>query len=122
MLESSTIAFNTNTDATGAANLRVQSVAAMVSSTIVSNPSSSGPNCTATAPINSQGFNLESSDSCGFGLATDQTSVSPVLGPLQDAGGPTRTLPLRANSPAVDKGLAAPGTASDQRGRTARSI
>jgi hypothetical protein len=40
----------------------------------------------------------------------------PKLGPLQNNGGPTPTLALLAESPAIDKGLAAGALRTDQRG------
>jgi hypothetical protein len=66
-------------------------------------------------PLESQGFNLESADQCGFKAAGDQVNKNPLLGPLQDNGGPTQTMLPAFNSPAVDQG--APfGLSSDQRG------
>jgi uncharacterized repeat protein (TIGR01451 family) len=64
--------------------------------------------------VSSHGFNL-SSDAAEGGVGTgpggllssigDQRNTDPVLGPLADNGGPTRThLPL-AGSPAIDQGL-----------------
>ena len=35
---------------------------------------------------------------------TDQISTDPMLGPLQDNGGPTFTHALLGGSPAIDKG------------------
>jgi hypothetical protein len=40
-----------------------------------------------------------------------------MLGPLQDNGGPTATQTLLPGSPAIDKGGAADGVTTDQRGR-----
>lgn len=64
----------------------------------------------------SHGYNL-SSDSGGFFLnATgDQINTDPLLGPLQDNGGPTPTMALLAGSPAIDKGKSF-GLGTDQRG------
>jgi hypothetical protein len=70
-------------------------------------------NCALKAK--SLGFNLESMDQCGFGTPGDQVNQDPQLGPLQDNGGPTRTMALAATSPAVDQG-SAPGQLTDQRG------
>ena len=65
----------------------------------------------------SQGFNI-SSDSFGGFLtnATDQTNINPLLGPLQDNGGPVFTHALLAGSPATDKGKNLSGAATDSRG------
>lgn len=71
--------------------------------------------CFCEATLLSQGYNLEDGDSCQFHQAGDLTRTDPLLGPLQDDGGPTWThLPL-AGSPAVDAGRC-PGFALDQRG------
>lgn len=69
----------------------------------------------------SHGFNLSSDDGGGLLTApTDKINTDPLLGPLADNGGPTRThLPL-SGSPAIDQGssdgLATLGIATDQRG------
>jgi hypothetical protein len=50
---------------------------------------------------------------------TDTITAAPLLGPLQDNGGPTRTRALLPGSPAIDAGstaLVPPGLATDQRG------
>jgi hypothetical protein len=52
----------------------------------------------------SEGHNLASDATCGLLLAGDVQQVSPLLGPLADNGGPTRThLPI-PGSPAIDTG------------------
>ncbi len=67
--------------------------------------------------ITSQGYNLSSDDGGGFLTAAgDQKNISPQLGPLQDNGGPTKTMALLPNSPAQDQGKNFTGTATDQRG------
>src|SRR5439155_14823696 len=67
--------------------------------------------------ITSLGYNLSSDDGRG-GLtdATDQINTDPLLGPLQDNGGPTFTHALLCGSPAIDQGRNLGGLASDQRG------
>jgi len=60
------------------------------------------------------------SGNTGFTAATTLTGTSatpldPLLGPLQNNGGPTQTLALLPGSPAIDKGLATTFT-TDQRG------
>jgi hypothetical protein len=78
----------------------------------------------------SQGFNLigKTDGSTGFTAVTDQTGTTgspldPKLDPagLQDNGGPTKTIALLSNSPAIDKGddsvLGSPlSLTTDQRG------
>ncbi len=70
------------------------------------------------------GYNLigRTNGSTGFGLAGSQDQVGsntnpldPLLGPLQDNGGPTPTMRPLPGSPAIDKGFSGGGT--DQRGR-----
>ena len=66
--------------------------------------------------FNSIGYNLigNTNTSTGFGATGDQLNVNPLLGPLGNYGGPTRTMALRAGSPAMDKGNGF-GTPVDQR-------
>ena len=55
--------------------------------------------------ITSLGYNLSSDNGGGFLTATgDQINTTPLLGPLQDNGGPTLTHALLTGSPAVDTG------------------
>ena len=73
------------------------------------------------ATIESQGYNIESGDSCGFLAAGDLQHTRAQLGPLQDNGGPTRTRALSPDSPAIDHIPAGtngctPHTSRDQRG------
>ena len=55
--------------------------------------------------VTSLGYNLSNDDGDGFLTATgDQINTDPMLGPLQDSGGPTFTHALLAGSPAIDAG------------------
>jgi hypothetical protein len=98
-------------------------------STIVA--SNSAFNAGAAAPdvsgaFTSQGFNLigKIDGSTGFPAGTDQTGtiaspLDPMLGTLQNNGGPTQTIALQPGSPAVDKGTSASligQMTTDQRG------
>jgi hypothetical protein len=70
----------------------------------------------------SQGYNLDSDGSCRLTAATDRPGTDPLLGPLQDHGGPTFTQALLPGSPAIDVipwGTNGCGTTvvSDQRGQ-----
>jgi hypothetical protein len=65
--------------------------------------------------LESLGFNLESANECGFAAVGDKVNTDPLLGPLQDNGGPAPTMAPAANSPAVDQGSAF-GLTSDERG------
>ena len=67
--------------------------------------------------VTSLGYNLSSDDGGGFLTATgDQINTDPLLGPLQDNGGPTFAHALLCGSPAIDKGRNFTGSATDQRG------
>jgi hypothetical protein len=71
-------------------------------------------NCSG-APT-SLGHNLDSLDQCNFHAPGDLVNVNPLLGPLQDNGGPTQTFALRAGSPAIDAGENSGCPSTDARG------
>jgi hypothetical protein len=83
-------------------------------STIVAG--SYGVNCIGVS--GDGGYNLDSDGSCGLSQPTDISNTNPLLGPLANNGGPTPTMALPANSPAIDHGpTRAQGCpAADQRG------
>jgi Right handed beta helix region len=54
------------------------------------------------AMTTSHGYNLDSDGSCHLTAPTDLLGVDPLLGPLHDHGGPTRTHALLPGSPAID--------------------
>jgi len=76
------------------------------------------------AAVTSAGYNLSSDLSCNayLGDTSDINNVDPMIGPLANNGGPTRTHALLAGSPALGKGNATiPGVGVvtvDQRGVT----
>ncbi|MGP3948224.1 choice-of-anchor Q domain-containing protein [Streptomyces sp. 7N604] len=71
--------------------------------------------CTkAFAKIESLGHNLDRDNSCGLNASGDLPRRDPGLGPLADHGGPTDTVALRPDSPALDAAADCP--AADQRG------
>jgi hypothetical protein len=63
------------------------------------------------------GHNLSSDDSCHFTAQGSLNGTDPILGPLDDYGGPTPTIPLLAGSPAIDNGNTTVAPLTDQRGR-----
>lgn len=67
-------------------------------------------------PNGSGGFNLSSDNSCELSSPGDLPGVDPLLGDLQDNGGPTETHALPANSPAVGAGDCWGTVTTDQRG------
>jgi hypothetical protein len=81
---------------------------------------SSGPDIYGA--VTSQGYNLIGiSDGgtitpmSGDQIGTAGAPIDPLLGPLQDNGGPTLTRLLLSGSPAIDRGGAADGVTTDQR-------
>lgn len=79
-----------------------------------------GNNCSGSAAVTDGGYNIDSGSSCGFSAAGHSRSdTDPQLGSLADNGGPTETMALAADSPAVN---AIPSTepgcldTTDQRG------
>lgn len=85
-----------------------------ITNTIVANyPTIS--NC--TGPIADGGHNISSDDTCGFIPAKgSMVNTDPLLGPLQDNGGPTWTHAILQGSPAIDAGDNAHCPSTDQRG------
>ena len=84
--------------------------------------SSSGQNINhcETCKIKSYGYNLSSDGAGGYlNGPGDQINTEPMLGPLQDNGGPTLTHALLPGSPAIDAGDPnfTPPPLYDQRGR-----
>jgi len=70
--------------------------------------------------VTSLGYNLSSDDGGGYlNGPGDQINTDPLLGPLQDNGGPTFTHALLPGSPAINAGDPnfSPPPFSDQRGR-----
>jgi hypothetical protein len=77
------------------------------------------PNLSASVgdPFISLGHNLSSDNGSGFLTGPgDLLNVNPLLGPLQDNGGPTETMALLPGSPAVDAGDPTQLGTPDQRG------
>src|SRR5206468_1859490 len=66
--------------------------------------------------ITSLGYNLSSDGTGPNNGTTDLLNTVPMLGPLQDNGGATKTHALLLGSPAIDKGNNFTGATTDQRG------
>jgi hypothetical protein len=67
--------------------------------------------------LGSLGHNLVGNTQGGSGFdPTDLLNVNPMLGPLQDNGGPTQTMALLPGSPAINAGDPAQLGVADQRG------
>jgi predicted outer membrane repeat protein len=65
--------------------------------------------------ITSNGYNISSDTSCQLDQTTDISNVDPLLGPLQNNGGPTWTHAPLVNSPVL--GLSSECSSTDQRNR-----
>jgi hypothetical protein len=89
---------------------------AVVHNTVVAgNVALTGPDVFAN--LASSGYNLFGNSSGGTGYApTDLLDVNPLLGSLQDNGGPTQTMALSPGSPAIDSGDNTNAPDWDQRG------
>lgn len=69
--------------------------------------------------VTSGGYNLFGTTNGGGFAGTDLVNVLPLLGPLQDNGGPTATMAPLPGSPAIDRTPGTPGVnfpVTDQRG------
>jgi hypothetical protein len=78
----------------------------LYSSDSILNAGASGENIyNYYGPVTSLGYNLSSDDGGGYLTGPgDQINTDPMLGPLQDNGGPTFTHALLPGSPAIDAG------------------
>lgn len=64
----------------------------------------SGGDCYERTTITSKGYNLSSDGTCNFHGSGDMNNTNPMLGSLQNNGGPTQTQALLSGSPAIDAG------------------
>ena len=69
-----------------------------IKASVLSNPPG---NC--DAPALSDGYSLDGDGTCGLTDPTDLSNIDPLLGPLQNNGGPTPTHALLRGSPAIDR-------------------
>jgi hypothetical protein len=82
---------------------------------IASNTAPTAPDLSGN--LGSQGYNLIGNTQGGSGFdPTDLLNMNPLLGSLQDNGGPTQTMALLAGSPAIDAGDNTGAPMWDQRG------
>jgi hypothetical protein len=98
-----TVANNTSIDPGSLGGGFYNASLAIFSDTIVANNKAGhGNNGYSVVTPFSGGHNLSSDNSCGFNQPTDLINTDPLLGPLQDNGGPTFTHALLHGSPAID--------------------
>ena len=118
-LNNATISANTAGD-TGGGIFQGAHTATMRNSLIAGNTATTAPDCFIYVPdvfpFVSAGYNLIGDTSgCDFTPTTgDMTNIDPLLGPLQNNGGPTDTHALLPGSPAIDSGN--PAGCTDQNG------
>ena len=114
-VENSTISGNSGTSGGGIYN----NSSLIVRNTIL-NAGASGENIfNDGGTVTSLGYNLSSDDAAGYLTGPgDQINTDPLLGPLQNNGGPTFTHALLPRSPAIDAGDPnfSPPPFNDQRG------
>lgn len=109
--------FTGNSAPTGGGIYNQGSTVTIRHSIIANSPS--GGNCDGWGTINDAGYNLDSESTCGFSAVGSLSNTAPLLGPLANNGGPTRTHALLEGSPAINGGDPAfqPGSVLwDQRG------
>ena len=112
-IEFSTISGNTASE--GGGIRKVGMLVELSNSIVANNPS--GGDCAGN--ITSQGYNIDSDNSCSLTAVGDLPNTNPLLGTLQNNGGPTETQALLTGSPAIDAGNPdCPPPATDQRGVT----
>ena len=109
-LTNTTVSGNTAVNGGGVDNF--YGTTANLVNTIIAN--NSGGDCRES--LSSQGHNLDSDGTCGLSGPGDLSNTDPLLGPLQDNGGPTFTHALLPGSPAIDAGDDTAAPATDQRG------
>jgi len=115
-----TIAGNTAPTDVDGAGIFVNDELTFVNTLVALNRTTAGTvsNCFDNGTVISSGHNLEEGTDCNFVAAGDIRNSNPLLGPLQDNGGPTDTHALPAGSPAIDAGDGSACPATDQRGTT----
>jgi hypothetical protein len=121
-LVNDTIAFNTISTTSGiGGGIAIEGATIQIGNTIVAQNTATlaGPDIDGT--VTSQGTNLIGNPSGATGLVgSDLQNVNPLLGPLQNNGGPTPTLALLPGSPAFNAGntslATGAGLTTDQRG------
>ena len=92
----STVSGNTASSVGGIWN--INGSLTLTNSIIADNPS--GGDCSGV--VTSLGHNLDSDGTCGLNAMGDHSNTDPLLGPLQDNGGPTFTHALLPGSPAIN--------------------
>jgi predicted outer membrane repeat protein len=100
-VENSTISGNSGTNGGG-----IYNTSSLIVGNTILNAGASGENIfNDGGTVTSEGYNLSSDDAGSYLTGPgDQINTDPLLGPLQDNGGPTLTHALLPGSPAIDTG------------------
>jgi len=102
-----------NTGFADGANIAVTNGTISLINTLLAYP---GSNHNAWGTTTDAGYNMSSDGSANFNSGTSFNFTDPLLGPLANNGGPTLTMALSPNSPAVDFGTSVGAPLTDQRG------
>jgi hypothetical protein len=104
-ITNSTIAGNSNTISFRGGGIENSDGTLNMRNTILAGNTDIGGAPDLYGSLTSSGYNLLGNTQGGSGYApTDLLNVDPLLGPLQDNGGPTLTMALQCGSPAIDAG------------------
>jgi hypothetical protein len=87
----------------------------VVANTIVADNEADAGTEGCSEAVNTADGNMERGTTCGFTDPNDISPGNPKLGDLKDNGGPTPTMALPKNSPAVDEALGGTCPPTDQR-------
>ena len=105
-----TIAFNSGSAGNGEAAIIGDDIR-LVNTLLATNSPNNGTNV-----LIDLGHNLSSDASCSFDAPGSWNNTDPLISSLADNGGPTLTIALRLNSPAIDAGDPVSAPSTDQRG------
>jgi hypothetical protein len=105
--------FHTNSGICKGANIAVTNGTLAIRNSLLAYP---GTNDNAWGTITDAGYNMSSDGSANFNSGTSFNITDPLLQGLANNGGPTLTMALSSNSPAVDFGTAIGAPPTDQRG------
>jgi hypothetical protein len=111
VINNSTFSGNTARESKGGGIFNVKGSTVVLQNSIVAN--NTGGNCHGA--MTSNGYNLSSDSTCDFDSTGDMNNSDPELGKLRNNGGPTQTMALRRDSPAIDSGN--PSGCADGAGR-----
>ena len=104
-LQLSTITLSGNSAGSDGGAISNVFAAVQISNSILNAGAAGGNIFSDSGTITSLGYNLSSDDGGGFLTGSgDQINTNPMLGPLQNNGGPTFTHELLSGSPAIDAG------------------